>query len=125
MATALSLDDSVVLSVSADHLVGRYDVDVRRLPPLGPRREPLPFTLLNQCTGEPGFGRLRRDGAQDEAPGERCGRNTRRGTCVRHRGLGRPVSHNSSSRTVPSFVFVSYSSPLIFCCSVDPHQSPK
>lgn len=46
MATALSLDGYVVLSVSADHLVGRYDVDVRRLPPLGPRREPLPFTFI-------------------------------------------------------------------------------
>ena len=29
MAMAVSLDGSVALSVSADHLVGRYDLDVR------------------------------------------------------------------------------------------------
>jgi hypothetical protein len=28
MATAVSLDRSIALSVSADHLVGRYDVKV-------------------------------------------------------------------------------------------------
>jgi hypothetical protein len=29
MATAVSLDRSIALSVSADHLVGRYDLKVR------------------------------------------------------------------------------------------------
>ena len=34
MAMAVSLDSSIALSVSADHLVGRYDLDVRSLLPL-------------------------------------------------------------------------------------------
>jgi hypothetical protein len=33
MATAVSLDRSIALSVSADHLVGRYDVKVCALAP--------------------------------------------------------------------------------------------
>jgi hypothetical protein len=37
MAMTVSLDGSVALSVSADHLVGRYDLDVRSTPPLKAR----------------------------------------------------------------------------------------
>jgi hypothetical protein len=33
MATTVSLDRSIALSVSADHLVGRYDLQVCALPP--------------------------------------------------------------------------------------------
>ena len=32
MATAVSIDGSVALSVSADHLIGRYDLNVRNPP---------------------------------------------------------------------------------------------
>ena len=116
MAMAVSLDDSVALSVSADHLVGRYDLDVCRSPPLL-------VHLLNLCTGEPGFGRLRRDGAQNEAPRKRCGRNTRRGACVRHRGLGRPVSQLTSSLSFFHSFIVLQHKPGDRISSI--HHSPK
>lgn len=37
MATALSFDRSIALSVSADHLVGRYDLNVSTSKPLIPK----------------------------------------------------------------------------------------
>lgn len=42
MAMAVSLDGEVALSVSADHLVGRYDLDVRD--PSARHETPLLFT---------------------------------------------------------------------------------
>lgn len=50
MAMAVSLDGSVALSVSADHLVGRYDLDVRDDDPSGTARNAPLVHLLTTPT---------------------------------------------------------------------------
>ena len=53
MAMAVSVDGSVALSVSADHLVGRYDIDIDvRSYLLDPRHARAPLTK-NLCYVQP------------------------------------------------------------------------
>ena len=72
MAMAVSLDSSVALSVSADHLVGRYDIDIDvRSYLLDPRHARAPLTKnyamysqirstpQGQCTGRSTQGTVR------------------------------------------------------------------
>jgi hypothetical protein len=95
MATSVSLDRSIALSVSADHLVGRYELNVCKLSPLFllPR-----ITLgenrvqINTPLGGSYFKlQVRGDGVPNEAPGEWRRRVPRRGAGVCRGRLGRSV----------------------------------
>lgn len=89
MATSVSLDRSIALSVSADHLVGRYDLNVCMLSPSSPWENRV---QINTPLGGAYFKlRVRGDGVPNEAPGEWRRRVPRRGAGVCRGRLGRSV----------------------------------
>lgn len=106
MAMAVARDSSFALTVSADHLVGRYNFAVSSLSTMAERDAsiggvPYGDMGLLRCysTGRRATGdaRSRMHRLQDEAPGQRVGSNQGRRAGVRHRRMGREVSTLLSS----------------------------